>query len=208
MVGTRPRPVSVAALIARFAALLTEPSVPVIVAVVFEATADVVILNVAEVAPAGTVTVEGTWALVALDDRDTIVPAAGAAPFKVTVPVDGEPPRTEVGETLRPDRAAAVINSEADLDTAPSVPVIVAMVFEVTADVVILNVAEVAPAETVTVEGTWALVALDDRDTIVPAAGASPVRVTVPVAIAPPTTLLGATLIPDSPGGLDLPPIA
>jgi hypothetical protein len=113
-----------------------------------------------------------------------------------------------VGTRPRPVSVAALIARFAALLTEPSVPVIVAVVFEATADVVILNVAEVAPAETVTVEGTWALVALDDRDTIVPAAGASPVRVTVPVAIAPPTTLLGATLIPDSPGGLDLPPIA
>ena len=71
---------------------------------------------------------------------------------------------------------------------------IVAEVVVVTDVVVTVNVAVVAPAATVTVAGTDALVELDERDTTVPLGPAGPVRVIVPVDVAPPVTVLGANV--------------
>jgi len=63
----------------------------------------VVIVNVAVVAPAGTVTLGGTCAAaVLLLDSVTIAPPDGAGPVNFTVPVDEVPPITEVGPTVRP----------------------------------------------------------------------------------------------------------
>jgi hypothetical protein len=86
------------ALMVRIAVLLTEPVVAVIVELVLVATAVVVTVKVAVVAPAGTVTELGTVAgLVA--ESPTEVPPVGAAPVKVTVPVDEFPPVTVAGLT-------------------------------------------------------------------------------------------------------------
>jgi len=70
-----------------------------IVTVVETRTADVLTVNVALVAPAGTVTLEGTLAAAALSlARATCAPPAGAGPLRVTVPVeDCAPPTTLVG---------------------------------------------------------------------------------------------------------------
>src|SRR5947207_14295127 len=70
------------------------------------ATALVVTVNVAEVAPAGTVTLEGTCAtVVSLLDSETCAPPEGAAALKVTVPVeDCEPPTTVAGFNVREER--------------------------------------------------------------------------------------------------------
>jgi hypothetical protein len=65
------------------------------------ATAEVVTVNVAVVAPAATVTEPGTVALELLDDKVTVVPLGPAAPVRVTVPVEEVPPTTEVGLTAR-----------------------------------------------------------------------------------------------------------
>ena len=55
-------------------------------------------MKVAVVAFAATVTVAGTCAaVVLLLDRVITAPLAGAGPFSVTVPVEGDPPETEVG---------------------------------------------------------------------------------------------------------------
>jgi len=79
------------------AVLLDAPSVPVITGVTALATAVVVIVNVAEVAPCATVTVAGTVAAALLDASVTTLPPAGAGPVSVTVPVDDAPPATLVG---------------------------------------------------------------------------------------------------------------
>ena len=61
-------------------------------------TADVLTVNVALVAPAGTVTLEGMLAAPLSLARVIRAPPAGAGPLKVTVPVeDCAPPTTLVG---------------------------------------------------------------------------------------------------------------
>jgi hypothetical protein len=62
------------------------------------ATATVLTVNDALVAPAATVTLEGTLAvIVLLLDSATCAPPAGAAPLSVTVPVEEFPPVTLTG---------------------------------------------------------------------------------------------------------------
>src|SRR5256886_3695036 len=90
------------------------------------ATALVLIVNVALVAPVATVTLEGTvTAAVLLLESATCGPPAGAAPLNVTVPVeDCVPPITLVGlsvsdESVAGGGAAVATVSEADLVTPP-----------------------------------------------------------------------------------------
>jgi hypothetical protein len=78
------------------------------------ATELVVTEKVAVVAPAETVTLEGTCAAaVLLLDRVTVAPPAGAAPLKVTVPVAGLPPLTVVGLTATEDKETVAEAPEA-----------------------------------------------------------------------------------------------
>ena len=81
-------------------------------------------------------------------------------------------------------------------------PVIVAGVAVETGVVPIGNVAEVLPAETVTEVETVATEELDDRATVTPPVGASPLRFTVPVALTPPVTDAGDTARPTSWGAV------
>jgi hypothetical protein len=86
----------------------------VIVTAVLEATALVVAVKVAVVAPASTVTVPGTCAAaVLLELKLTTAPPVGAAPLSVTVPVEELPPTTDVGFRLTEFRIAAVTVSVA-----------------------------------------------------------------------------------------------
>lgn len=63
-----------------------------IVAEVVEETAVVVTVKVAEEEPAGTVTEPCTVADEELDESVTVLPPVGAAPLRVTVPVELAPP--------------------------------------------------------------------------------------------------------------------
>ena len=78
----------------------------------------------ARVAPAGTNTVEGTLAAPLLLESAMVAPPAGAAPVKVTVPVEdpSSPPTTLEGFKLNEARTGSGIGtgvtvSEADLVT-------------------------------------------------------------------------------------------
>ncbi len=77
----------------------------------------------ARVAPAGTNTLEGTLAAPLLVESAMVAPPAGAAPVKVTVPVeDPSPPTTLEGFKLNEARTGSGIGtgvtvSEADLVT-------------------------------------------------------------------------------------------
>jgi hypothetical protein len=75
---------------------------------VVELTELVVIGNVADSEPAGTVILGGTVALeVSLLARATTVPPVGATPFRVTVPVDPYPPVTDAGVIVTAVRVLA-----------------------------------------------------------------------------------------------------
>ena len=64
-------------------------------------TLEVVTVKVAEVAPAGTITLDDTVATFdLLLESVTVVPFDGAGPLRVTVPVDGLPPTTVDGFKL------------------------------------------------------------------------------------------------------------
>jgi hypothetical protein len=68
----------------------------------------VLTVKVALVAPAGTVTLEGTVAAaVLLLESATCAPPAGAGPLSVTVPVEEFPPATLVGFSVREERERA-----------------------------------------------------------------------------------------------------
>lgn len=160
---------------------------PVMVTCVEAPTAAVATWNVAELAPAATVTLAGTVAAeVLLLESVTTAPVAGAGPFSVTVPVEKVPPSTLDGfnETAKMPGGLTV----RDVPWVPlSVPEILTCVGALTADVVIANVALVAPAATVTLAGT---VATDEllllSGTTAPPGGAGEPSVTVPVEGVPP----------------------
>ena len=158
------------------------PLVADIVTLVNLATDLVVTVKGALVLPADIVTLAGTVATaVELLERVTTALPDGAGPVKVTVPVEDVPPSTEVGFKLTELRAAAVTVRVAVFVT-PWVPEIVTEALDATADVVIVKVAVVAPAATVTFGGTCAAaVLLPVRVTTEPPDGAGPVKVTVPV---------------------------
>ena len=161
--------------------------------VAFAATGVVVTVNVALVAPAATVTFAGTCAAaVLLLVSATAAPPAGAAPLKVTVPVEEIPPVTLDGLKLRPEGIGALTVRFADFVVPLSSPEMLTVALAVTGVVVTVNVALVAPAATVTFAGTVAAaVLLLVSVTTAPPAGAALFNVTVPVEEVPPVTLVG-----------------
>ena len=80
---------------------LTPPSEAEIVTGVDAGTGLVLTGKVALVAPAGTVTLAGSVAAASLLERERTAPSLGAGPFSVTVPVEGLPPVTLVGFSVR-----------------------------------------------------------------------------------------------------------
>ena len=110
-------------------------------------TLTVVIANVADVAPEGTVTETGTFAETLELVSVTTTPPAGAAADNVTVPVTPAPPTTDAGLTVtdvsETDAAAGFTVSAAVFEMAPLVAVIVTAVTAVTDVVVTVNVAVV-----------------------------------------------------------------
>jgi hypothetical protein len=112
---------------------------------------------------------------------------------RVTVPVTVAPAAGAVTATVGGVESLRV--------APPLIPEIVTVLDVVTALVATANVAVVLPAGTVTLPGTVATaVLLLDRVTTAPPAGAAALRVTVPVDVPPPPTLVGRRLIDVSVG--------
>ncbi|MCK7490004.1 MAG: hypothetical protein MZU79_07120 [Anaerotruncus sp.] len=98
LLGLRIRDEATGAVTVKVAVRVVPRYVAEIVSVLLEVTGLVVAAKVAAVAPAGTVTVAGTWAAaVLLDVSVTTAPPAGAGPLSVTVPVEGFLPRPKSG---------------------------------------------------------------------------------------------------------------
>jgi hypothetical protein len=165
--------------------------------VVVELTGLVATAKFADVAPAATVTEAGTWtAAVLVEARFTTAPPGGAAPLRVTVPVEGLPPTTEAESKVKEVRSTGGAGWTVRVAVRLTLlkrAVIVTGVFASTGTVVAANVAVVAPATTVTEAGTWATaVLLEVRVTTAPPVGAGLSSVTVPVEDSPPMTAAGA----------------
>jgi hypothetical protein len=151
-------------------------------------------VNSALVWPAGIVTECGIDAVaVALLVSVITDPLAPAGPLRVTVPLDAAPPVTVVGLRLNEARASGLTVSVAVLELVPIEAVIVAVVEDDTAVVAIVKFTDVSPADKNMPLDTNTLELLEERLTIVPPAGAGPLRVTVPVDDVPPTTEVGDT---------------
>jgi hypothetical protein len=101
-------------------------------------TMEVFTVKVALVAPAGTVTLEGTLAAPLLLESATCAPPAGAGPLNVTVPVEDVPPITLVGlsvseETVGRGGGVTVSVIVVVFVKLPDVPVIVTVTVPVVA---------------------------------------------------------------------------
>jgi hypothetical protein len=115
----------------------------------------------------------------------------------------------QIFRTARPDVAASInrgdqgVTVRIALIVTPLLAEIVTNRLEVTAAVVIGNVAVVAPASTFTDAGTRATAQrLLFSVTTIPPAGAGPFNVTVPVDGFPPCTLLGTRVRDDATGAV------
>jgi hypothetical protein len=137
----------------RVADLVAVPRVAVIFSALLVLTDEDVTVNVAEVAPAATVTLVGKPTDESPPDRVTVRPPVGAAPLRVTVPVLEVPPTTDVGETAKADRVGAATVSVPWAVDGPSVAVRLSLSFDDTTDEVTANVALDAPEAIETVEG-------------------------------------------------------
>lgn len=163
--------------------------------VVLAATAWLVTVKVAVVAPEVTVTVAGTVAaaVLLLDSVTCLcanVPVAGA--FSVTVAVEfAMPPRTVVGFNVMEATCGGLSVRVAMAETLLSVAEMVTVAATATVELVTVKFALVAPAATVTLSGVAVDKLLSDSATETPPAGAGPFRVTVPMAEVPPVTVAG-----------------
>lgn len=151
-------------------------------------------VNLAVLAPEGTVMLGGTVAtFVSDEERAMTTPAEGAFPISETVPVDGEPPTRLNGLRDTDERPAGSTVKEAVRVTPAYVAEIVTAVEDATPVVVIEKYAREAPAGTVTLGGVDATVGFElESETVMPPA---PVESdTQPVSVTPPFTTIGDTV--------------
>jgi hypothetical protein len=183
--------------IVRVALFVTPLYDAVMLALILLLTLVVVMLNVAELAPAGTVTFAGTLALIGLLLARVTTKLLEVALSRVTVPTELDPPTTIEGFKVKEASAGgagAVTVSVVDLFTPAYVAVMLPIVVELTTEVFTTKFTDDVSAGTVTELGTDAAGLALAKVTVAPFAGAEPVRLTVPVADWPPVTLEGATL--------------
>jgi hypothetical protein len=182
----------------RVADLVTPPLVPEIVTLVVLRTRFVVTGKVATVAPAATLTLDGTVAtVVLLLESWMVIPVGGAVPLRVTVPVDVLPPTTFDGFNFNEESVGGVIVNAAIFVMPLNAADMLATVEDATAVVPMLKLTVVAPCGTVT-DGDTVADALSLERVTTRLAVAAAVSVTVPVDEFPPTTLVGFTESEDS----------
>jgi hypothetical protein len=166
----------------------------VIVAITVTVTVVVDTVNVAVVAPVGTVTFAGTVAAALSLVSPTTAPPVGAGPVKVTVPVDVNVPPTTLGGFKDRETSDGGFTVRVAVCVTSAVAEITTGVEEPTPWVVTVKVAVVEPEAMVTLGGTVAAAALPlDNVTATPSTDAGLSSVTVPVEGAPPGTLVGFT---------------
>ena len=154
----------------------------------------VVIVNVALVAPAGTVTLGGTCAAdVSLLESATTTPPAGAELLRVTVPCEDWPPVAVVGFRLKDASEAGGRISRFNCTVLLRLARIATLVTCATGCVVMVKVALLCPAGMVTLGGTDATAGLllPNATTAPPGPATQPVRnETVPCTVPPPPTVV------------------
>lgn len=157
-------------------------------------------LNVALVAPAGTVTFEGTIAGLA-PDNCTTAPLAGAGPLRVTVPVEDEPAATVAGfsvSDVTPTVTPGLMVMPVLAVELPNAAVIVAGVVVVTGNAPKEKSPELEPADTRTFGGRLTAGLFADSVMSTCPAGAGPVRLTKPTPPWPPVNVLTFTVSEDN----------
>jgi hypothetical protein len=114
--------------------LVTDPNVPVMTALLDAVTGEVVTVNFAVSAPAGTVTEVGTRAIAVFEDLSwTWIPPAGAGALRETVPVPFRPPVIDAGLSASEVRLIGFRVSVAERDEPPNPARIVSDWADVTA---------------------------------------------------------------------------
>jgi len=181
-------PVTVGPVTINAPVIVVVPTVAPMLAVTVDWIPDVVAVNVAVLAPAAMLTDPGTWAAaVLLEVSVTVTPPLGAAPDRVTVPVEDAPPRTVPGDMTTDRGTGGIIGSSHFSDTPQAVAVKLVVTLLVTGVAVMAKVPDVAPDGTVTVAGT---VTYWGRSTLIatenPAGGAAALKFSVPVIVPPP----------------------
>lgn len=179
-------------------ALTLLADVAAMVASVWLATTVVLTVNWPLLSPSGITMLPGTVAEPLLLERLTRTPPAGAGDVNVTVPVEGLPPVTVLGERVRlaswPGPGSAGLIVSAALTLLADVAVMVAIVALPTGVVLTVNWPLDEPSGMTILAGTVADALLLDRLTSTPPAGATAARVTVPVEGFPPVTVVGASV--------------
>ena len=153
-------------------------------------TALVVAVKLADNAPSSTTTEAGTVTAALLLTKPTVIPPAGAAPDRVTLPLVDRPPLildTKDKVVRTGDKTVTVLVTVVRL----AVAVVVTTTFVSTTSVDTGNVTVEAPSGTTTVAGIVRIPLSALSVTSVPPAGDLPLRVTVPVAVFPPVMEVG-----------------
>lgn len=172
------------------------------VTVAVEDAAVVVMVNVADAAPVGTVTVVGADAGPFVTETLTLMPPEAATPLIVTVACEIFPPTTLVGLSVSLVTCGAHTRRAPDAEPALVEALIDTLTFDLTGSVFTVNVAELAPAGMVTLvtAGAAAVPSLVARLTTV-AFAAGPLSVTVAWVVPPPSRPLGLNVTPAGEAG-------